>query len=279
MDRTNIWAACSSETNEFTIKRKLHTEYLPAVRWDIGRFDFQIRPRPLRNQRRNIGAFTAPPAEPLPRETLNRHLGFLALNSRQPHPNTKRRISLISGLPPSLHDLKQVRIVRDRPLVPTHPLVLPGHTLSTNTPKHRRMRLRRRRSTQINNLRITRRSRRNRRQQRLQLLVRQLLRLIKKQIINSETTTRTTRPSNKLDRTPVSEDDRFLPIRLPDRLNERGQFRILTLILKKRLKTKKSLPRCLNLMSRMQDLPTLKHHLVQLRDLHRTVLTVLARNR
>src|SRR5690625_7991423 len=119
MDRTNIWAACSSETNEFTIKRKLHTEYLPAVRWDIGRFDFQIKPRRLRNQRRNIGAFTAPPAEPLPRETPNGHLGLLAPNSRQPPPNTTPRISLISGLLPSLHELHQDRLDAGRARVPT----------------------------------------------------------------------------------------------------------------------------------------------------------------
>src|SRR5690625_1766264 len=160
------------QPNELTIDREFDSENAATLSRNISGVNLEGSPRTPRDQWRNIGALTSPPAKPLPRETLNRHLGLLALNSRQPHPNTQRRISLISGLPPSLHDLEQVAVVGDRPFVPTHALVFPGHALRAHTTKHRRMGLRRRWSAQINNLRITRRSRRNRRQQRLQLLVR-----------------------------------------------------------------------------------------------------------
>src|SRR5699024_5559618 len=103
----------------------------------------------------------------------------------------------------------------------------------------------------------------NRRQQSLQLLIRQLLRLIQDQIIDSETTTRPTTTRHKLNRRPISKKDRLLTIRPPNptRSNQRRQLRPASLGLKERLQTKKRLPSRLHLMSRMKN-PTSRncHH-------------------
>src|SRR5699024_5318976 len=167
------------------------------------------------------------------------------------------------------------------PLIPRQPLIPTLNTRITHPPKRGTISTGRRRSTSHNNLRITRRRRRNRRQQSLQLLIRQLLRLIQDQIINSKTTTRPTTTGHKLNRRPISKKDRLLTIRPPDpaRGNQRRQLRPAPLVLKERLQAEKRLPSRLHLISRMKNLTPQNGHLEKLNNLKNRVLTILATNR
>src|SRR5690625_278045 len=164
--------------------------------------------------------------------------------------------------------------------MPNEPLSLPRHTTSTHTLKNVTINPLRRRSPNVVLLRVTRRSRTDRRQQRLLLLIRQMLRLIKEQVIDRVPATGPARASHKLNRPTIGQHDRFLPVGLANAtLGKLVHLRVAPLIIEKRPHPKKVLPRRLNLMRRMQNLTTLHNHLVQLNGLNPTVLTILPRNR
>src|SRR5699024_4380396 len=90
-----------------------------------------------------------------------------------------------------------------------------------------------------------------------------------------EPTTRPTRTSHELDRPTIGQQDRFLPVRLPNILHQSSELRPLPLILEETLEPKERLPGRLHLVGRVQDPPTDDDHLEQLHDLYHAVLAVL----
>src|SRR5699024_5463381 len=102
-----------------------------------------------------------------------------------------------------------------------------------------------------------------------------LLSLIAHQHINSEPTPRPIGPGNELNRATVCQLYSLLTVSLSDILDHLGKLRILSLILKKRSNTQKSLTSCFNLMRRMQNLQPKNSHKKQFDHLEDRIFPIL----
>src|SRR5690625_2648684 len=230
-----------SHSNRRTIRRKPDANHTPTIRNTIRANHKRIPGRTINSLRPNTPLI--PPAKPFANEHFLRHRSELISHSRCIKSHPKRRVRIRP-----LSTKTRLHPTRGRPLNPRQTAVL---TLNTSCPRPRE-------NITIHTgswwrpykdlQRVPRRRRRYSGQQRCLSIIVILLRLVTHQNVNSETTARSLRPSNELNRATIRQLDSFLTVSPSDVLDNLSKLRILPFILKKRRNPQNRFPCRFNLM-------------------------------